>query len=408
MKIIKNVSWIFIANIFVSLTKWLILVLIAKFLSPKEVGIYALTLSVTAPVTLFANMKLRSLYVTGDNEGFFNYIYSRNGITVLTIIILFLTAIIFYPEYFMITLLVGATKILDLQSDMYYALPHKGKEMDLIAKLMIVKHLSILLSFLVTMVLSENLILSLFIQLIVQALFLYFIEIRVINSKYKYLKDYSIKTVKKILILGLPLGFVQMLVSLNTAIPRYLLEIIESPEVLGYFSAIAYIITIGNTMMNSITQNFLPMLSERIADKKYKSYKKLVFIRLPLFSLALGLALIIGSILFGEIFLGLAYGEEYANYNHILIVMSFALTINFISWNFDTALLSLRYISVQPKISSFILVINLLISYFLIKESGIYGASISMIIVNLVQLFLRIFFVRYKLNEKERADLSKN
>ena len=408
MKIIKNLSWTFFANLFVGLTKWLVIVLIARFLSPIEVGIYSLAFAITAPITLFANMKLRSLYVTGDNESFSNYIYSRNGITVLTIATLLIIGILIYPEYFMIIMLVGATKVLDLQSDIYYALPHKDNEMDLIGKLMIVKHLTILFSFSITMIISENLILSLFIQILIQILFLYFIEINIINSKYKYVKNYSIKAVKKILLLGLPLGLVQMLVSLNTAIPRYLLEFIESPQVLGYFSAIAYIITIGNTMMNSITQNFLPMLSEKIRNNKFNSFKRLVFIKLSLFSFVLGSALIIGSFLFGEVFLGIVYGKEYADYNHILILMSVALTINFISWNFDTALLSLRYISIQPKIAFFILVINLFLSYFLIKENGIYGAAFSMIIINLIQLFLRTFFVRSKLNEMESTNLNLN
>jgi len=403
MKLIKGLSWTFFANLIVSFTKWFMVIIIAKVLTPGEVGIYTLAFAISAPITLFANMKLRSLYVTSDINNFGEHMYGRNITSIFSLFILIIISYILYPAYFTIILLVGISKILDLQSEMYYALPHKNEDMKTIGKLLIIKHLLTLVIFWVILIISKELVISLILQVIIQGLFLELIEKKYILKKFSIKNvEISITNVKKLLLLGLPLGVVQMLVSLNTSIPRYLLEFFLSTEVLGYFSAIAYLMMIGNMMMNAISQNFLPILTNRFNKSEYRSLRN-ILVKLSLFSLFLGISLIIFSVNFGESFLSIIYGPEYANYLDILIIMSIAISVNFVSWNFDTALLSMRYISIQPKISIFILIITLYLSYKLITIYGINGAAYTLLITNSIQLVLKMFFVnqRLKVYEKE-------
>src|SRR5699024_2127989 len=135
MRLIKNFSWVFGANLIVSFSKWLIIVIIAKLLTPQDVGAYSLAFAIGAPITLFANMKLRSLYLTEVKYSFSDYMHTRNILSILAFIILLVIALVIYPQYSLIIILVGLNKIFDLQSDMYYALPHKEEEMDYIGKL---------------------------------------------------------------------------------------------------------------------------------------------------------------------------------------------------------------------------------------------------------------------------------
>lgn len=399
MNLIRNISWIFIANLIVSLTKWLIVVVIARVLTPEDVGAYSLAFAIGAPVTLFANMKLRSLFITEEKYDISDYIYSRSIVSVFAFIVLLLIALFIYPQYFYIIILVGLMKIFDLQSDMYYAIPHKEEDMNYIGKLMIIKHLLTFIAFFVTLLITKDLVISLIIQLIFQILFLYLIEKKNIEDKYNVNSNtFIFKNIKKIIMMGLPLGFEQLLFSFNTSYPRYLLEFFESAEILGYFSAIAYILTIGNLMMNAVSQNFLPYLSNKFKKKEYISFKKNVFIYLSMFTLALGTVLILFSFLFGEEFLSLVYGKKYAAYVDILILMSFSLAINSFNWIFDIALLAIRYLSIQSKISTFMLVVNLVIGYIFISNYGIYGATYTILITNIIQLLLKAYFVNKKIN----------
>lgn len=402
MNIISNVSWIFFANLFVAFAKWLIVILIANFLTPNEVGIYSLAFAISAPITLFANMKLRSLYITEEKARFEEYLLGRKIVSFFAFIVLFSIALAIYPNYIFVIILVGLSKIFDLHSDMYYAIPHKNRDMKLIGGVMIYKQTLSLCAFSITLLLTKSLTISLVFQLVIQILFLYFWEIRYFKKRYsikKNNKKLSYIDAKSVLLLGLPMGLVQMLVSLNTSIPRYFLESFGDPSTLGYFSAIAYIITIGNMMMNSISQNFIPSLTRKINKGMYGAFEKNVFVHLTLFSFILGGILIVGSFLVGEFFLGFIYGDDYRAYSDVLILMSIAMAVNFLSWNFDSALLSLRYISIQPKISVFVLFITVVSSYYFINSFGIQGAPYTLIVANSLQLLIRIYFVKKRLKK---------
>src|SRR5690606_34841453 len=104
----------------------------------------------------------------------------------------------------------------------------------------------------------------------------------------------------KILLLGLPLGFVQMVFSFNVSYSRYLLEYFESAKTLGYYSAIAYILVIGTLLMTAISQNLLPILSNKIREGNYEVFKKNIFIYFPIFFMLISICIVGFSIFFGE------------------------------------------------------------------------------------------------------------
>ncbi len=96
-----------------------------------------------------------------------------------------------------------------------------------------------------------------------------------------------------------------MMISLTGNFPKYMLEYFESTEVLGYFSAVFYIIVLGNLVMNSISQNFLPKLSSIYIKREKGLFKKYVFVYLTLFSIGLGIITILATYIFGEYILTL-------------------------------------------------------------------------------------------------------
>lgn len=399
MKILKNLSWIFGANLLVSLSKWMIIVIIAKQLSPEDVGVYSLAFAVSAPLVLFSNMKLRSLYVTSEKNNFNEFLSARKIISILIFFILLFITILLYPEYLFIITIIGLSKIFDLQSEILYALPHKKQHMELIGKLMIIKHLIMFISFFLSLYLYEDLLISLSIQLILQILFLYFVEKRIIiKIYYENSLTLKFKNVINVIKVGLPLGFVQLIVSFNTSYPRYVLEEFESTEILGYFSAIAYILIVGNIMMSAISQNFISILAKKAKNKDYTSFKKILYSNLSFLSLVVGVSGIAFSYFLGEKFLSIVYGSEYAAYSDILILMSIVLAINCFDWNFDTAFLAIGYLSIQPKISLFMLAINLIVGYVFIFHYGVYGAAFSLIGVSIIQVLSKYYFINKKLN----------
>lgn len=393
MKFFKNISWIFTANLIASFTKWLILIFIARLLSPTDVGIYALALAIGAPITIFSNMKLKSLYVSEMNLKFSDYLYARNILNIVAISALMLITICFYPQYFFTIVIVGIMKIFDLQSDLYYALPYKNEDMQKIGKLIINKHLLTLFVFVIVLALKENLNIALTLQLIMQVFFFFFIEKRGISKKFKYEKNsFDLKNIKKLYLLGLPLGIAMMIASFNSSYPRFILESQESAKLLGIFSTIAYVLIIGNLVISAVSQVFLPKLTSYIQVKDYETFYNIIFKRLTYFSILLGGFIVLLSYFVGESLLDFIYGDTYGEYVNLLILLSIAMALDFVSVNFETALIAMRYVSVQPKISLFLLIVNISIAYFMIVQYGMYGAAYSIIVVNFIQLILRLYF----------------
>lgn len=399
-KILKGISWVFVGNIIAAFSKWLILIFIARILTPSDVGIYSLAFAFTAPIALFSNLKLRSLIITDRNLHFTDYLQTRNLMSLITLMIIIALGMIAYPEHLLIITLVGLNKIYDLHSELFYSIPHLHSKFDYIGKLMIVKHLLLIIFFGIALYYSRNLILSLIIQFLVQIVVFYLLEKRIIENKFSIKYDnINFTNIKNIIMLGIPLGISMMFVSLNSNFPRYILEYFQSEEILGYFSAIAYIVTVGNLLMRSVTQYFLPRLTNLFNNNQINKFKTYIFGYLTIFSLVLGGVIILMSYFLGEFLLTIIYGQEYAEYIGVLIIMSYALTINFVSWNFDTALMSMRYISIQPKISLITLILSIGVGIILVGSYGIYGAAYTIAVTFIFQLILRAIFVIYGLKK---------
>lgn len=395
-RIFKNITWVFSGNVVAALTKWLILILIARLMTPEDVGVYSLAFALTAPIAIFINFKLRSLVVTDIELNFKNYVVTRNILSFVAILLILCIAFAFYPDYALIILLVGFNKILDLYSELYYSIPQLNSNFNVIGKLMIVKHAILILPFIISLYSFRSLVIAQLILVTIQFVFFYFGEKKWIENKYKLRSTYTnFKEVKNIILLGIPLGISLMLVSLNSNIPRYILEYFESAEVLGYFAAVAYVVAIGNLVMSSVSQNFLPLLSKKINEGLIKEFIKYVFGYITVLSVVLGVLAVTLSYLLGELILNLVYGQEYVAFSDILVLISISMGFNFISWGYDTALMSMRYIKIQPIISLVTAIVALMIGYFLIKNYGIYGAAYTLIITNIIQLVLRVFFVIY-------------
>ncbi|MCA1026259.1 oligosaccharide flippase family protein [Cytobacillus kochii] len=399
MKLIKNLSWIFFANAFVALAKWVMVILIAKTLTPIEVGIYSLGFAVAAPISLFANMKLRSLYITGTTDDLSDYIVTRRLFSITALLIMVIIGAFVYPQYTIVIILVGISKILDLDSDLYYSVPHKYNNLNLVGKLMIGKQTILLLIFACFLIIFRDLTIALLSQIILQLFFLLMVERNIILYKYKTnTKNSSWLGIKGLILLGLPLGLVQMIVSINTNYTRYVLEYLEDPEVLGYYSAIIYLANIANLFMTSITQVLLPKLSSFYKNKQILLFKKYIFIYLPLLSFLIGIWIMGFAILFGEQFLRFFYGDNYADFHNILILCVLSVLINLFVFNFDNAMMAMRYISIQPKINLLNLFLTIIGGYWFVSTYGIKGAAITLIISAIFQLLLRVYFITKKIN----------
>ena len=189
-----------------------------------------------------------------------------------------------------------------------------------------------------------------------------------------------------------------MLGSLNTNIPRILVERFLGEEKLGYFGGIAYLMVAGNMFISAVGQAGAPRLA-----KLYKNNNKNGFINLLLKLVFLGFALgIVGllvSIVFGQLILKLVYNEAFIDYHHILILSMLASVFSYANSFLGYGLTAMRLFKVQPYLGTVWVIISIVASIILIPKWQLIGAATVLIISSIVQFLTTLLVVNVNIKK---------
>lgn len=397
----QKFSWDFIGGIIYSLSQWFVLIILAKFGNVSMVGLYALGLSVTAPIVLMTNLQLRSIIATDVNKEFsFNlYFTLRNIMNILTVIIILLFSLLseYNKEEFLIILLIGISKIIDSYSDLIYGKMQQNGRMDLIGSSRSIKGILTIFSMVVGLWLTGSLVISLMILNLTWLFILIFFDHKKVGNMILDLKfEFKFKSLKKLFFLSFPLGVVLMFGSLNVNLPRIFLEKNTDTETLGYFASISFLIVSGSMVINSLGQALAPTLANLFYNREIVAYKKLLK-KMLLFSLFVGVSGILISLLEGESILRIIYSNEYANYSEILVLCMIAGAFEFLSSVLGYSLTSMRVFNFQALLSSFNVLVCLVSVLVLIPLFGIEGAGFSLIITSFLQFLILSIYTLKKL-----------
>ncbi len=294
----RNFSWTFTGNVVYAACQWGMLVVLAKLGSPEMVGQFTLGIAVTAPVVMFTNLQLgviqatdaRHQYLFGDYLGLR---LSSTGLALLIIVGITLAAG-YRLETSLIILVVGLAKAFESISDVFYGLIQQHEQMNRIAISMMIKGSLSLLLLGVGVYLTGSVLWGAVGLAIAWALVLVGYDIRsgalMLNTSPRTLQGevprpdmavplrprWQLLKLRKLVWLSLPLGFVMMLISLNTNIPRYFIERSLGERQLGVFAAIAYLMVAGNMVVNALGQSACPRLAKYYAAGNSTAFRKLV------------------------------------------------------------------------------------------------------------------------------------
>ena len=404
MKKLKNLSYTFLGNAFFSFVKWLILILTVRLTTPEQVGSYTYAVALTTPIMLFANMRIRLRYVVEDDISFKNLHTLRNILNVLSLIIIVIIGMSLHKEYLIFMILVACTKILDLQSELYYAILHKKQNFKYISLLQIGKSLIIIVPFAITIFIFKSVLIGLIIQIVAQFVWLILFESKATKLISKN-NEVSLnkKLIFYIFLAGLPLGIVQLLNSYNILIPRYVIENILDVKLVGVFASISYLLTIIDLFMNAISQNIIVRIKNAILNKDYNTLYKYTNSYLLITSLIMGLIIIIPIYLLKDIIIGVIYGSYYQNYSNIFVIIAISIIFNFQSWIFDTTLMAFKVYKLQLIASIINFIVSIFSSIVLIKSYGLMGAAISVVIINFSQSIIKYLICMYSIYRDRRG-----
>lgn len=396
-----NFSWTFVGNIVRAASWFGMTIVLAKLGSPEHVGQFALGLATTAPIFMLATMRLRDVQATDSKQEYLfgDYFALRLITTVLALMAVVGIVLVsgFQREVALVILATGVSKASEAISDAFYGLFMQQERLDRIAKSMIIKGPLSLIGLSLGFFLTGSVFWGVIGLALARVVIMVGYDIRNASLSLKpsaKLVNHIIPTdlprprwdaatLIKLVRLTLPLGFVTMLISFNSNIPRYFIEGHLGAYQLGIFAAIASFQKAAPTVVQALGRSASPRLAKYYAAKRDKAFRRLT-LRLIAIGVLLGAGGVLVALAGGRLILTLIYGPEYAQPGLFALLM-LAAGIDYVATMFLFVITSARYFSVQLPLQLLTTGATALACLWLIPAVGLPGAALALIVGNVIR-----------------------
>jgi O-antigen/teichoic acid export membrane protein len=408
----QNFAWTFVGDMIFAAAQWAMLAVIAKLGTPEMVGLFTFGLAVTAPIIIFANLKLRAVQATDVRQDFQFGNYLALRLVALSLAFAAITIFAWWSAYSLETkiviMLVAAAKCFDALSDIMYGYFQLHERMNRVSISRVVQGISQLVALGLVLLLTESLIWGLAAWAIASGLVTVGYDIPNVRSVRNDLSSraamqdelfslapiWQFTRLSKLLWLALPLGFATMLGSLWLNIPRYVIQYYGGTYQLGIFAAVTSLMIIGSTIIAALGQSASPRLAKYHAESKFRAFDQLI-IRLVILGGALGLAGLAVMWVAGDLVLTLLYTVEYAAYSGLLIWLFLGMGVQFTFIFLGTGMQAMREFRFFLPVQATSCVLVLALAMLLVPDYGLLGGVLSMIGANIFEglAFLLLFFL---------------
>jgi O-antigen/teichoic acid export membrane protein len=384
-----NFSWNFLGNIVFSFGQWAVLAILTKLVVVEEVGNYSYAVAFTAPFVLFFQMQMRSLQITDTNDEYtFNdYLGFRIISSLISLIFIVFISLMFGNDMRLTILIASVTlfKLSDSMSDIFYGLFQKHEYMKHIAISMIIKATITVLFFFITLRLTHNIILSVLFVTFLKTIIIIIYDLHKASNYIKIYPLFDNNVLIRLLKASFPLGLMSLLMSLDSNIPKYVIEHFEGVESLGYFSVLSYINMAGGQMITSISQASTPRLAILYTYENKKMFIRML-LKLTMIGFAIGVFSLLFVLLFGEEFISILYSKEYTKHMNVFIVIMIAGAINYTASFLGNGMTAARAFNIQPVLGIIWVLTSLIVSLVMVPKFGLLGGAIALVFSATVKL----------------------
>ena len=386
----RNVAWMFVGNGFYAFCQWLVLSILSKLTTIQELGYFTLSLAIATPVYMFMNFQLRSVLITdAENRWEFSEFFTiRIASTALGfLIVLMIGAFFGAGTFFTILLLLSAIKAIEAFTDIIHGKLQQQESMSMIARSLMLKGLGFVSSVLIGILLFHSLVSGLLIYLVMCIGFIYFVDYHFLKKVTGKIKLLSGSITKTILIVGFPLAIVRLIIALNGNVAKYIAEISLGTEKQAIYSTLAYLIVMGDVLIQAIGQTFIPRISKYAKELDWKSVKRLKFY-FSIICIITGFSLYLASIAAGELILKILFSAEIAKYQHLFSLLMITGILVYYSSSAGQTLTALKIFKPQPWIHGIVFTVNMICLLFFVKPFGLTGIVYATITAYIVRIVL--------------------
>lgn len=377
----KNFSWVLSGRILQACSQLLLVMLIAKLTSPEILGLYGMAMAITTPVFGLFNIDLSFLLATEVKGGYTITTYLRVRFLSSIVATFVCTVFMFFSNFTMdqriIVCLIAVIKAIEGQSDIVFGVFQNKERMDFMGKSMFLSGFLSIITIGSLLLLTKSLPIALAGMACSYTLKYYLYDH--IRGKVFWQQEKKSTIIKdadnilRLLKLASPLGILIMMKSLTMSIPCFFIEYSMGTESVGFFTAMATFLKVGQ----NITAPLVQAVSPRMAQHYWNNIKQFIRFQIKLIfvGLGLGLGLVLICWILGEIIIQLIYSKEYLqNKNLLLILMAGGIALNIRAF-LRTGFMVIRLVRIQLILFTIHLLTLSIACYFLIPLNGINGGG---------------------------------
>lgn len=393
--LLKSMLWNTVGSISYLGCQWLIMLLVAQNGNYDMTGNFSLAISVTnifSAIALYGGMK--SYQISDINDMYDNNVYiSTRIITSLGAIlgcVIFIYIVDYSSSQIWIIIAYMIFKIEEAIIDVFQGIEQKLWRLDIVGKSLLIRAIATLLVFVIGLKISNELIIPIILMSLISLIIWIIYDIRLCNKLAKLhleielIKSYSlIKTCS-------PIFISSIFFNICSFMPRFFLEKNLGTDMLGIYASIATPTVIVQVLATLIFNPLIPIFTLHYEEKNIRKFK-LLMIKCICMIGVLGISAIVCSILFGKIFLQILFGAEMKSYVELLNPIIITTILTAIIWLLIGILTSIRRFTFMIVGNGIGSLVSIILSQPIINIYGMNGASISLIISQIIMIVIMMF-----------------
>ena len=405
----KNMLWNTAGSFIYFFCQWLLTLIVVRVSGNYEnAGNFSLAISVTNVFHTSASFALRT-YIVSDRENKF----SSGQYTAMRIISILLSLIlcVLYTSFFDYTssqllciYMYMLFRVGEVIVDLLHSFEQKMDRMDIGGRSLIFRAFLSVISFTVTIKLTDSVAASIIAMLICTYVEILLYDLK--NARYfaSLLPDFDFPSLKKLMSVGLPITASSVFSIMVTTIPRQTLESLLGSEMLGFYATVA---TPAVIVQVAATYVYAPMLSsfaKYFREENKKAFLSL-FLKVCAILAILTILSVAGSLCFGRFVLTKIYGDKIEQYAYLLVPVIISTAANAFLLLYWNVLVILRKLKTLAAISFSEMLLVILLSKLFINRFGLNGTSFIVTLSYCLGLVLMsfIFICEMKRLGKKRS-----
>lgn len=387
----QDAVWTLAGNLAYAATLWATLVVISRSfppeLAPAMVGKYVLAIAVVSPIVLFTGLQLQTVLATDARRRhrFADYLGLRiwTSVAAVAVVGAVVAGVDAYRATWVTVVVLLVAKLAESTCDLGYGLFQREHRLDLVGKSRALRGAAGVAALAGALALSGSLEWGLVAMAVVWIAFLLAYDFRTVRRFEPLGVRFDFTGQFQLLVHGFPLGLTMAMISLNTQIPRYVVERhdpVNGLALLGYYSAMAYFNQGAGQIGQAVCQAASPRMAVYFIGDVSRYVRMVAMLVVVMLVASMGYFGVV--LIAGERILVAFYGAEFAKYADLFWIVALAGVADLFTSVTGFAITAARYFFIQPVLKATTVAVCVVAVYTLTSAYGLTGAAWGLVITS--------------------------